>query len=225
MMVFGSRKVEVPLCETCARQRLSARVAWIAGGLVGAVIAVIVSAMLLEVLLPFPDDEGARRMMGMVVALLLLAIAGVVTTLTIKSALLRHRLAWDPVYVGDVSVHELAFRNAADARDVLAASIGEAAPTGYRDPAEAVAPYVPKGDPLGWMIPAVLGVGAAVGFVVRWIDLSSGKEITVAAVEGVVFDIGGKWALLGFWVVTTVFFLALAAGLRSGRRAAGRASG
>ncbi len=223
MMPFGKRRVEVPLCEPCSRARFFARAAWVVGGVVGSIVALVCAAMILDVVAPLPSDPAARKIVAMLVAVVLMVLAGVLGTTLIKSALRRHRSSWDPVLATE-GVDEIAFRNPADARDALAASLGGAAEGGYRAPADAVAPYVPKGDPLVWVIPAILGVGSAIGFVVRWTDLNAGKEISVSSLEAIAFEVGGRFALLGFWVFVSGFFLTLAVMFRRGRRAAGRAT-
>jgi hypothetical protein len=201
LVLRGSSGIQVPLCGVCSARSDLAR----GGGvlvLVGLAIAsVIGAAIVLEVMLPFPDDADGRAVLGLVYALVLLALAGVGLVLALRAALRLHARRFFPVLFvrRDESEVVLAFRDGALAREVAMQS-GLTAGEGYRQPGAAPVPFRPGASPVDSLAVAGISTLFALAALAHAWDLTRWTgERTVHWLEAIVFDVGGIPALVALW--------------------------
>jgi hypothetical protein len=225
----GSGGIQAPLCAACGARSDLVRASSVLA-LVGVAIAMVIgAALLLEIVLPFPDDADGRAALGMVYALVLLALAGAGLVLAIRGALRMHGRRFLPVHFvrreGGAVV--LAFRDEALTRDVAMQS-GLAVDESYRQPGSAPEPFRPDGSPVdGVAVATIASLFACTAFV-HALDLTRWTgERTMHWLEAIVFDVGGIPALVGMWglfgATTGLFALATLAlvvrdALGAGRR-------
>jgi hypothetical protein len=76
-LLVGERlAARVPLCPACDGRKTLGMALWVVGTTLGSILSVVVLALLLEIVLPIPEEHGPRTVVAMVIALILIAFGG-----------------------------------------------------------------------------------------------------------------------------------------------------
>lgn len=213
LLVFAwgrSCEIEVPACDRCWARRLWGRALWMVG-LLGALVGVIVAA-----------GFASRGAPAVIAPLALLLVPALLFLRRYERPLYDRFFAavairgWDE-RAGTV---ELAFRERRLRDDVAVLSGLEAPPPptsqGYRDAVVHEPPPAWRGaSPRGvaWWIPVVLGIGFVVAGFAEWAQFDKAERLGRAVRDHVLvillYDLGGKYTVLGFFVVFGLGFAAV----------------
>lgn len=200
--------VRVPLCTACDARKTRGVALWVAGSLAGTVAGVVLLSVFLELVIPFPEEHGPRATVGALIALVLLAAAGVALFMLLRRSVAAYHRLRSPVFVlGESEGVSLAFRNDVFAEATRALMDG--AQPGYRRaPAVAfVAPQLPSYWPavglLAWGI-GTLGAGVA-----RYREVSGARgTVMLRSVENIAYALAGAPGIAVFYLVAAVALIA-----------------
>ena len=176
-------------------------VLWVVGLLIAIPFFVIVASLVLELVVPLPEEHGPRTMIATVIALMLLALGGVMAWLGLRRGLSLHDRFFAPVFVvGSADGDRLVARSETFARAVRELGAG----ADYRRGAGQV--FVPPALPS--YVPAVVALAVALGLFgagfARYHEAQSQPTVLLRSVEIVAHGIAGAPGLLALYVAIAV---------------------